>query len=801
MNLGDAHLKFVNTSRPQLLHSDSKRSVTASDDYYSLSEPASEPSSGDDPAAIVRYGTPPSQMHSPHPSRDLLRSGTTSPRRKELPAIDTTSKSIKFVEKDRTNTDTAAMGNMKTWKSTKSDVSPPTPGVDDTPYIQFAIDQLTRDEELTGRRRVGVSDGDVSPIDEDFHEVLFEPNHAHQIVPQAYQGGSDQILEPPVSPLEPEHVDDNLVPARPPEDSFRFPSLNYIPGPLRLLSLVGLMVCCLIMIALLMVSSVWAAKHNGLWPYDGLGTNRYNLFEFVPQILGAFILLWLFAVQAALQRILPFTLLASARGPQHTGALDDVSLFLTNYLTPNLSSFKHKEPILGLCSLIFWLNVFTIPLLSCVFQTRLYLDTNDGVWMWTTVQPVAWVLIVLYWLLLVALMLLALRLATRPTGLKWDPTSLADIFVLLRRSNLASNFHGSEVQAVPIRSRPASLGYWRPSNRPSDIFYAIGEDHASALERHRQEAQKRSPQIIDLESQQPNKGLTIESLQIDVHSPAVRYRWTPWFLRETWWILWLVMAFVLTTAFLIASFVHQAVSFGFLPLLPAPTTALGFSPANFLYSFIPSLIGMFLFLAWQPIDTYYRALEPFARLADPRGATAEQSLLLCYPAYLPLEVSLRAALAGHYRVAWISFVSLLSITLPVLAGGLFTAEFNVPAQDVREVASMPAYYALVVFVLVYALSFLALWPGPKHYLPHDIRTVGDIISFVYQSRMTADAAFREPRTKTDLVTRLLSVPRGEGQVPRYAFGVYVGRDGVEHLGIDRLKRPGSGEMVVPGGRA
>lgn len=30
--------------------------------------------------------------------------------------------------------------------------SPPTPGVDDTPYIQFALDQLTRDEEVRGSR-------------------------------------------------------------------------------------------------------------------------------------------------------------------------------------------------------------------------------------------------------------------------------------------------------------------------------------------------------------------------------------------------------------------------------------------------------------------------------------------------------------------------------------------------------------------------------------------------------------------------------------------------------------------------
>lgn len=257
-----------------------------------------------------------------------------------------------------------------------------------------------------------------------------------------------------------------------------------------------------------------------------------------------------------------------------------------------------------------------------------------------------------------------------------------------------------------------------------------------------------------------------------------------------------MLAFVLMIAFLVVSFLHQAVAFGFLPLLPAPTTSLGFSPANFLYSFLPSLLGMILFLVWQPIDLYHRTLEPFARLANPRGDTAEETLLLNYTACAPIEVTFRAALAGHYRVAWISFISVLSITFPILGGGIFTAEFNVPAQQVREVATMPAYYALTVFVVIYAFSFLALWPEAKRRLPHDIRTVGDLVSFVYQSRMTSDAAFVEPTTRTDLLTSLLTIPRGENRLPRYAFGVYVGRDGKEHLGIDRLERPGVGEMIV-----
>ncbi len=51
--------------------------------------------------------------------------------------------------------------NATVQRTMDNDLSPPTPG-DDTPYIRFAIDQLTRDEELTGRRRGGSGDSEAS---------------------------------------------------------------------------------------------------------------------------------------------------------------------------------------------------------------------------------------------------------------------------------------------------------------------------------------------------------------------------------------------------------------------------------------------------------------------------------------------------------------------------------------------------------------------------------------------------------------------------------------------------------------
>ena len=515
----------------------------------------------------------------------------------------------------------------------------------------------------------------------------------------------------------------------------------------------------------LIFCSVWSSTRNGLWQYNGVGTNRYFIFEFLPPILASVIILWLLVIQSAAQRVLPFSLLASQRSRRHANFAHDAPLFPTNFLLPNMSYYHHSEPLLSVAFFVFWLCLFTIPLQSSLFQTRLY----SGVWIWATVQPISWILIALYFLLILALLSLYFIFARRTTGLKWDPTSLADVVTMLQRHNALSDFDIPDYRRSLRNSR---LGYWANPDRPGQQLYGIGEDDRSTPMpfADKDEARPDVPErastdlaIVDLESQRSES------------SP--RYRWIPWFLRDTWVVAWIVTAMILTIAFLVVSFVNRAAIDGFLPLLPAPTTSLSFSPANFLYSFLPSLLGMFLFLFWQPIDVYFRALQPFANLANPHGATAEKSLLLDYNARLPIEVTIKAALAGHYKVAWISFISLLSITLPILGGGVFTAQFFTSTQDVREAAAASAFYALCVFVVIYALSFLAVWPTRKRHLPHDISTLADVVDFIYVGGLRGDALFREPLSKVDLVTRLIAGSQGEHGKTMYTFRRAVGGRG------------------------
>ena len=665
-----------------------------------------------------------------------------------------------------------------------------TPGIDDTPFVKFALDQLTRDEEVTGQGRHGsIISGDY-PIDRVIGDegLGYFGDPAPATKPPKQPGGSPSSSGAVRS--QKTDVENVLLPAAPPEGTRRA-DLGFIPIALRPPLLILLIVVCLLMIAGLIFSNVRSLKSNGLYDYDGTGTPRYFVFEYLPQILGMFIILWLLLVQSAIYRIVPFMIMTSNHPMAR--ALQDVPILPANFLFPHLVFFRVGEPLIGSILFIFWIANFTVPLLSCAYQTAFF-----GVWRWASVQDVGWTLVALYSNLVVGLILCIFRFRPRYSALKWDPVSLADLIFLFQKSNIMPIFDRSEISVsmrTHIPPRMVRLGYWTTS-KESNIFYTIGEENAPVRPLTENVALKEwTLETVHTASIDPEKQRCsdAESFIRNIHSPFIRYRWTPLFLRDIAVLSWLFFAFALLITFLVLSFVNNAAQHGFDPKLPSRTNGTGFSSSNFLYSFLPCALGMFLFLAWQPIDTYFRAVQPFVNLSHPAGANAERSLLLAYPSCFPIETTVLALLNRDFKVAWISFVSIMSAALPVLAGGVFTAQLFQPENQVRVAASMPGYIALVAFVSIYTLSFLAVWPTRKRYLPHNIHTLAGLVSFLYQSPLLMDSIFREPETKAGLVARLLSRP-GEanltgGRRPaevRYAFGIYVGMDGMEHLGIGRL---------------
>lgn len=686
-------------------------------------------------------------------------------------------------------------------------MSPATPSIDDMQFIRFALDQLTRDEDVLGGRQsaLGASDfpggRNIPSPPPPRAPVPVASGPAHMPPPRR------STSPPPLSQRGRPIPDETMLSVSPPEGQ-SWADLGHKPLPLRTWFLGLYLLACLLFLAGLIFSNVYALRNHGLYDYDGFTTATYFVFQYLPQLLGILLILWLFYIEAAVYRSAPYFSMSNARSQDRI--LQGFRIVPANFLLPDLNWFRIREPLLGVAFLIFWLANFIIPFLSCLYQTQWVTDLGTARWRWTTVQDVGWVLIALFGLLILAVTYCLIRFASADSALMWDPTSLADLTVLFSSSNVSHYFERTEVvdEVGPhIPAMSLMLGYWTTSHRP-DVFYSVGGDNAlvkrisiepaAPIQEKDSHSQESS---FDVERQRYSQD---SSFTRNIHSPFVRQRWVPWFLRDVSIIVWMVLAILLLIGFLAVSFVNRAVQDGFSPLLPSITGTGGFSSSNFLYSFLPSLLGMVLFLLWQPIDVYFRAAQPFANMAKPTGSSAERSLLLSYTASPPLWVSIEAAFSRDFKVAYVSFVGLLAGLIPVLAGGVFTAQLFSSEGSVRMVASMPGYIALCVLGAIYALSYTVIWPTKRRYLPHSIYTIADQLSFLYASGLMSE--FWNIRTKAELVGRLVGTPasltgdwREKRPRARYAFGVYTGRDGKEHLGIDRLSRPGSGEMLVTTG--
>jgi len=600
-------------------------------------------------------------------------------------------------------------------------------------------------------------------------------------------------------------------------------------------------------VAALVFSAVYSNRNSGygLWDYEAFGDGRYFVFRYLPTLVGMLVLLWLIQVQTALQRIVPFISMYSDSFRQRSEAVF-ARLYPTQFLLPNIEHFRAGHPGVGAFFITSWLFTWTIPLLASAFNVRY--DLGRGVWRWVAVQGVIWTVITLYILLIIALIYLMMFLIRNPTGLKWDPRSLADIITLLERANNLTDYNNSETFEKAdwhlVSNRADRIGYWTTTSRPNDVFYGIGEEGAE-IRRFSVEAGRIRERGAERASSAPAEGNDF-SIRMDIRSPSVRLRFLPWYLKDTSVIAWVVIAIVLLVAFLVISFINSAVRLGFLPKVFARTGADGFSASNFLYSFIPALIGNFLFLSLLSLDYSLRVLQPYIALSSKGGATAEASLLVDYACRLPFSVTLAAVENKHFQTAVLSFVSFASISIPIIAGGCFWTQYYGSQDVVRVSAELSGYYALCFFLALYAVSLLALWPNRhRAALPHRSNTLAEIISWVYQSPILTDRAFARPQTKPELVARLMgtayaerswarsvaslvrpsrnnlrgdsaaNAPMVEKTAPnerssdqhelvtdpgriRYGFGIHVGRDGLEHLGIDRVRRGGdrSGRELV-----
>jgi hypothetical protein len=731
---------------------------------------------------------------------------------------------------------------------------PPTPEAD-TPYVRFAIDQITRDEdEDEGKPWLGPDFGNAYdegpiPLEQRYPpmpEIPFDDISPIPIPPRSPRRKSSQT--PAQHPLQQQLG--LFTPFEPLADSFYAPltALPPILRPLRLAVFIALVT--LYMIALIF-TAIWSRVRTGLCNYGSLGDGTYFVFQYLPTLLGMVLLLWLFEIEKAVFRIAPFIALASkTSSTRGFGAI--LPLYPSSFALPSLAHLRAGQRAIGVFLIASWLALFTIPLLASSFNVCF--RGTPGQWVWLATQGTIWTAIALYIILLAASITLWIFLHRRESGLKWDVRTLADLIVITERSNILDHFAdiGVDVNKYELwghsTERQDRLGYFNTAYNPNDVFHTLGAPNRPARPYSADESilnEKLLGQptgysnINEAEYGRPySYGSTGTHNTTDlVLQPENTDNYLPWFLRTGFAFIWVVIALLLLLMFLVVSYLPAtAVNSGFAPDLPEAVNRLGFSSSNFLYSFIPSLLGLLCLLIWQPIDLAFRRLQPYASMSSAGGCLAEKSLLLSYTADTPFIVTLKAAVNGHLRVALLSFITLIASLLPILAGGVFWNQFYISEQRVRVSAHMTAFYPLTFFLCVYALAYTLVFAGHKRALPNRGITLADTISLLHQSRLLNDIAFQAPATKTALVTRLLSAPAGErnsyhqnvdneaavtgskvsiadslrgfgraradatttgdAELPRYAYGKYYGRDGKQHVGVDRVGRPGVPDMVI-----
>ncbi|KAH8802772.1 hypothetical protein F5884DRAFT_483147 [Xylogone sp. PMI_703] len=692
-------------------------------------------------------------------------------------------------------------------ESLDMDSGPPTPNTDDTPYIRFAIDQLTRDEEVRKLHRPGTgSSTDSYPAERIIPNVVLRypaPTQPQLEAARQNQNTSENTklfnfnatapLSPPSSNGSGSNQASNedlrhkpkFIPVEPKFNTARYHDLAFIPTILRPLSMIMLALMTLLMTAGLMFCAIYSTRHSGLlaW-YAGIYGGRYFLFGMLPQILAAILFFWIQCVLSAVRRITPFMMMAGSRPNAIFQTLYPSSLFAPPWQGPL---------ILGICNTFFWLSVFTIPLQSSLFSV-IYVQ---GVWRWTAVQAVAWTLTAIYILIFVATVTVGTIFFRSCTGLRWDPRSLADIMALLPRSNCLEDFTGTDTLGRKedikhrLGSRKDRLGYWHTSNSSLSVFYCMGKEQYSS-HRHTGDAtrwRKNFPVTGGL-----RQSLHSFNEKDDIYDSTIRSRHIPWYLQDSYVVLWAVTGTVLLIAILVVSFLPStAIRNGFSPQVPAGPDSAGFSPGNFLYSFVPSLLGQILFLAFQTFDMAMRKLQPWAELGKRDGSPAERSLLLDYHASFNFQCFLNAIRAGHYRVAFLSLLSFIFILLPILGGG-FLFPLTTPANTVRMIPNLPSFYILISLLILYLIGLLVLIPNRRQmYLPHGADCLAEIIGFMYGSRILDDATFRSLRSRADMVMRLSAAKPTKVQ---YIFGVHQGRHGQKWLGIDRVARKSVSDMIV-----
>ncbi|KAK4157023.1 hypothetical protein C8A00DRAFT_40606 [Chaetomidium leptoderma] len=729
-----------------------------------------------------------------------------------------------------------------------------TPGIDNTPFVQYAIEALSRDRDTgysaaapsgSGSSTAGpaLPPGGQQPQFYQHRPSAQQPPPSRASLPARPLPAHPPAVETPRPHTQHQQLPRPIIPGpresahslaesllkkkgpRPQPHEWRpvendellvasdgeLPPLTFRPWPLRAPALFAFMAVCLLMIAALILSAVYSHLHQGLLEWATIHGGRYFLFRLLPQLIAAFMLLYCQCMVTTMFRMLPFVRLASQGQGQREGAL--FQELYPSFLWPRLvGPWNVWVPVL-----VTWLMNFTIPLQSSLFTVILVNQT----WTWATVQGVAWTLVALYLALLASTIITWRYWASiESTGLLWDPRSLADMAALVSETNTAEDYRGTQLargregMRFALRRRAADRlcywtwkdgrhGFWHTLGSPMDEANLIPTPDPTTGERMQRHDEKQHPPLNPDAAAAAAAADNNIDLENPHHNNSNHHRHLPFPLRTSQLLWFTLTTTILLLAIFIATFhpsTRLAAGFLLRPTTNLPSTPQpgAFSPADFFFSFVPALLGTFVFLLFQSLDSALRVLQPWAALKTNSGSGAEVSLLADYAACAPGQCTVHALRNRHWRVAGVSLLAGVFVLIPVLAGGSFMALTSMMGQEEEEVrmfANMPAYGMLLGLLVLYLVGLLVLFPGRAPFrLPHGVTCLAEIVGYLVNADIREEPAFKRCVTRREMAGKM-GVARGlPGEMQsRWVFGFgeennNASAEGGGELGVRRVRR-------------
>ncbi|OCL05904.1 hypothetical protein AOQ84DRAFT_390563 [Glonium stellatum] len=572
---------------------------------------------------------------------------------------------------------------------------------------------------------------------------------------------------------------------------------------------------------------------------DGIYRSTYSSVYFVgryaPGVVGTITTLTYISISQALARILPYMYMAASdetvgqQGCKTSGLRTVGSPFIPVLAFPFLPLESRQWLKFGLL-----LGRIVVLYITGLKSGFLGVAPVGNEYIITAHMAIAWALISIYLLDVTLILWVLIVVCSCPTGLKWDPTTIADQISLFHDSTVLDDFR--ELEASPnssahylLQEKNYRLRYWKKGDQDI-IRYGIGravqhgdsptsargDSHSSVDHQTHQERPNAPIASVDQCTDQDhkpfcgcNKSYSTKLYPYSrnpVFAPVLLYFWFVIILASICLCIYTLAAGQVRNGFSLEntwyrSFPHANGTI----MAPGQLNITSTTPFDNIGSFapdpahdlilyilvfrsLPTFFASFFAVGFMnSIDQSHRLSQPFANMfAGP--ATASSSILLDYLWGIPGAVTISALQASHYDVALFSAINMLSPAFPILVGGLFTITNT--GTTIRFTYDMFSFSLVFAYLLVYLFTLPFAWPRQNRRLLRFQYSIADLMSMCYASVLLRDPALdlgRQDMRKEYLRARLV---KQEEEGVRYTTGLYTGVDGEMHFGFDVVMRKG-----------